>query len=341
MPGTHTHAEILSQPQVWPAVLDEMRARRSDLQGLWQKHSPKSLIFTGCGTTYYVSLSAADLAQTLLRQTARAWPASELWLRLQATASVADRPLLVAVSRSGETTETVNAVREFRAAGRGPVLTLTCVPDSALAKLGDVNIAFAAAQEQSTVQTRACSALLLACTAATSVWAGREDLLDSLAGLPEAARRVLATGQRLAEALGRDPAIDRLYFLGSGPRYGLACELSLKMKEASLSHSEPFHFLEFRHGPKSMAGPGALVVGLLSDSQRAAEAAVLDDARALGAQVFSIAERDADIEFASGLPESVRDVLYLLPGQLLALERALARGQDPDRPRNLSAVVRL
>ena len=66
----------------------------------------------------------------------------------------------------------------------------------------------------------------------------------------------------LAQSIGADLDLDRFYFLGSGPRYGLACELSLKMKEMSLTHSEPFHFMEFRHGPMSMVTESTVIVGL-------------------------------------------------------------------------------
>ena len=82
--------------------------------------------------------------------------------------------------------------------------------------------------------------------------------------------------------MGRDASLDRFYWLGSGPRQGLACELSLKMKEMSLTHSEPFHFMEFRHGPKSMVTPQTLVVGLRSTRNGPAESAVLEDVKALG-----------------------------------------------------------
>ena len=70
--------------------------------------------------------------------------------------------------------------------------------------------------------------------------------------MPEAGRKLIENYQGLAQSIGTAADLDRFYFLGSGPRYGLACELSLKMKEMSLSHSEPFHFMEFRHGPMSM-----------------------------------------------------------------------------------------
>ena len=135
--------------------------------------------------------------------------------------------------------------------------------------------------------------------------------------------------------------LDRFYFLGSGPRYGLACELSLKMKEMSLSHSEPFHFLEFRHGPKSMLTPNTRMVGLVSEANRVHELAVLDEMRQHGAQVLALGERDADVAFASQVSEAAWNVLSLPVGQLLVFERAVQRGLDPDHPRNLDAVVKL
>jgi glucosamine--fructose-6-phosphate aminotransferase (isomerizing) len=99
--------------------------------------------------------------------------------------------------------------------------------------------------------------------------------------------------------------LDRYYFLGSGPRYGLACEVNLKMKEMTLAHSEPFHFLEFRHGPMSMVKDTAIVIGLLSQVKRNFEQAVLEELAQLGARVLSIGKSETDISFGSNLPESI------------------------------------
>jgi glucosamine--fructose-6-phosphate aminotransferase (isomerizing) len=135
--------------------------------------------------------------------------------------------------------------------------------------------------------------------------------------------------------------LDRFYFLGSGPRYGLACEVNLKMKEMTLTHSEPFHVLEFRHGPISMAGSTALVTGLLSESNYDHEAAVMQDVQRLGGQTLALGEAGTDVAFASQLPEAMRNVLYLPIPQLMGCHRALAKGLNPDRPNNLNAVVKL
>jgi glucosamine--fructose-6-phosphate aminotransferase (isomerizing) len=117
--------------------------------------------------------------------------------------------------------------------------------------------------------------------------------------------------------------------------------MNLKMKEMTLTHSEPFHFLEFRHGPMSMVTNSSAVIGLLSTTQRTHEQAVLDHMKTLGGNVISLAESGADLNFASGLPEAVRNVLYLPPLQLMAYYRSIAKGLNPDQPNNLSAVVEL
>ena len=109
----------------------------------------------------------------------------------------------------------------------------------------------------------------------------------------------------------------------------------------TLTHSEPFHFLEFRHGPMSMVNENAVVVGMLSDANRVHEAKVLSEMKMLGATVAALGESEADIVFESGIPESVRGVLYLPVLQLMAFHRSVAKGLNPDRPNNLTAVVKL
>ncbi len=142
-------------------------------------------------------------------------------------------------------------------------------------------------------------------------------------------------------AAGARPGIEKRIFLGSGPYYGLALEANLKMKEMAITHTEPFPFLEFRHGPISMVDENTVIVGLLSESYRAYEAGVLDDAKKLGACIVSLSERDANVSFDSALPEGIRNVLYLPPLQLMAFYRSIKKGFNPDRPRNLNSVVYL
>jgi glutamine---fructose-6-phosphate transaminase (isomerizing) len=348
--GFYTRQEILSQPAAWSAALEVSASARRAILALGAGSGGdipaagglrySQILYTGCGSTYYLALAAAALTQELTGLSCRAFPASELWLYPQSSYSPG-RTLLVAVSRSGETTETLQACRAFLAEKRGDLLTLSCYADMPLAQMGALNLVLPSGQEQSVAQTRAFSTLYLGTLALACLWAGRSDLFDSLRRLPEAGERILRDYASLASELGPDPALERFYWLGSGPRQGLACELSLKMKEMSLTHSEPFHFMEFRHGPKSMVTPQALVIGLRSTRNASFESAVLEDVKALRGRLLDVAEDGTGVRFASGLDESIRNVLYLPVGQLIAFERSLSKGLDPDRPTNLDTVVKL
>lgn len=336
----YTWSEIQSQPQAWAATLELLGRQNSTIRAFLAGQPFEQIVFSGCGSTYYLSLAAAAGMREIGRVEASGQPASEIWLNPQTVFPANRSALLVAVSRSGETTETIRAVEAFRAANRGQVLTITCYADRPLAGMGDMNLVIEAGQEQSIAQTRAFSTLYIASLYLAALAGERADLLGELERLPAAGQQVLNTTRALAHELGTSEQLQRCFFLGSGARYGLAAELSLKMKEMSLSESEPFHFLEYRHGPQSMANPGTLILGLLSDTNYAHEAAVLDDMRAHGARCIALGTRAAEVQLGL-IDELVRGPLYLPFGQMLAYERAIWRGLTPDRPHQLSAVVKL
>ena len=333
----HTHTEIKSQTRAWAQALDLARA-----VSLPDAEDYDQVIFTGCGSTYYLSLAAASLYQELTGHPARAIPAGELLLNPQTVVARTGDPnyLLVAISRSGTTTETVKAVESFRAERRAQVAVITNY-DRALSRLADVNLVISEGQEESVAQTRSFASMYVAACAVCARMAGREELLTAMTRLPAIGQRLMERYDAYAQQTGDNLAFDRFYFLGSGIRYGLACEVNLKMKEMTLTHSEPFHFLEFRHGPMSMLNGNSVVVGMLSDANRVHEAKVLSEMKALGGTVAAFGEADAEVAFESGVPESVRGVLYLPVLQLMAFHRSLAKGLNPDRPNNLTAVVQL
>jgi glucosamine--fructose-6-phosphate aminotransferase (isomerizing) len=268
-------------------------------------------------------------------------PASEIWLNPGFSFPSEGRGLLIAVSRSGETTETIRACHFFQSKGYGDVVTLTCYPDQPMASMGNLNLVFPSGQEKSVAQTRAFSTLYLSAIAIAALFSHRTDIVDQLSLISSSGRKVLQEYRTKLCDLGRNEFLDRFYFLGSGLRYGLASEISLKMKEMSLSHSEPFHFMEFRHGPKSMVTENILIFGLISNENHAYEKAVLDEMQSLGGFVLSVGENDSDVNFNSKMHEVVSSILYLPIGQTLALSRSLFKGLNPDLPHNLTTVVKL
>jgi glutamine---fructose-6-phosphate transaminase (isomerizing) len=336
-----TYREIKSQTEAWRQAIHAWD--EADIPEAAGKY--EQVIFTGCGSTYYLSLAAAALYQDLTGCCARAVPASELLLNpqmvVQRNMSGPAANLLVAISRSGTTTETVKAVELFKEKNLGEVAVISNY-DEALPRLADFKVVIDKGQEESVAQTRSFASMFVAATmfAANMAEEGYK-LYDAMQKLPEAGERLMAKYESYAQEIGENLNFDRFYFLGSGIRYGLACEANLKMKEMTLTHSEPFHFLEFRHGPMSMVNEHAVIVGMLSDRNRVHEAKVLSEMKMLGGTAASFGEKDADVSFESGIPESVRAVLYLPVLQLMAFHRSLAKGLNPDKPNNLTAVVKL
>lgn len=347
--GAHTYSEIMSQPEVWPEAVTAFKRQAETLRRLWQENRFDQIILTGCGSTHYLAVAGAALMQSLTRVPTRAHPASEVALFPDTVLIPDSRTLLITVSRSGATTETIEAVRVFHERTGGLVVTVTCDDSSTLAQQSNLVLAINAAQEKSLAQTRSFSSMMIVVQAMAALFAGWNDF-SQLAGLAPLAQRLLSEYHDLARQLGENPAIDRFFFLGSGPLNGIASEAMLKMKEMSLSYSEAYHTLEFRHGPMSMVNEQTLVAGLISDDIVQQEAAVLRQMRQRGARILATAEADYRpdlpdgshvVPLASGLPLWARPVLYLPVLQLLAYYRAMAQGRNPDKPANLTAVISL
>ena len=342
--GQYTIEEILSQPDVWEAVLGSFGDYQAEVEKQWMKLRPSQILFIGCGSTYYLSQIAASLFMDLTGIRSSASPSSELLLNPSIALDDAHHTLLVAISRSGTTTETLQAVKRFRSLGGQAVWGIGCYADSELMLTSDFRLVAEAAHEQSVAQTRSFSSMLLLVKAFAATVA--ELGLDYLNLLPDQLRKMFDMTSELSSALGQRLDLERMFFLGSGFQYGVANEAMLKMKEMSLTNSEGYHFLEFRHGPMSMANEKALVIGLVDHNAHQHEERVMREMRQFGALTWGINSSEGDcchyqIAFNADRPAWTLPALYLPPLQLLAYNRAMAKGLNPDNPRNLSAVVSL
>jgi glucosamine--fructose-6-phosphate aminotransferase (isomerizing) len=345
---SHTWQEILSQPRIWQSTLDGFAADRPALEAFLERADFDHVAVVGCGSTYYLAQCAASTLTHWTGTPARSFPSSEVWLLPNTVPR--GRWLLLAVSRSGTTTETLRALERFREAVGGPVLTITCYPESPLAQQADFTLAALHAQERSVAQTRSFTSMLLLTQALTAVLVRDEAMLEHLCHLPFLLSDLTERLGDLPRHLGADLTIERIFFLGAGPLYGVANEAMLKTKEMSLSFSEAYHPLEFRHGPMSMVNEHTLVVGLLSDTGQSEQVRVLRNIQGLGARTLALVEDgsalagcrvDHVVELRSGLEEWARSPLYLPFAQRMAYYRAVAKGLNPDRPNNLTAVVEL
>ncbi len=350
--GQHTIQEILSQPVAWQSALDGVTAQSSALRALLAQRDEQPLVLLGSGSPYYLAISAAALLREHAGRACLATPSAEIILHPRTVLAQEGPVLAIIFSRSGETSEAIAAARAIQRRG-GAVIVVGCDASTTLMRLADVAVEVAEGREESAAQTRSFAGMYVAGQAIAALMQAREgaagSLQDALPRLPELGPALIERARAEVGMLAADQAIERVFVLGSGVRYGIACETALKFQEMSLTNIHAYHTLDFRHGPMSMADERALVIGLVGERGSAEELAVLGEAKALGARVGAIAEQrypemdgfDGTFAFESGLPEQARTVLYLPPLQLMAYERAIAKGLNPDSPRNVTKFVRV
>jgi glutamine---fructose-6-phosphate transaminase (isomerizing) len=348
-PGAYSVAEILSQSTCWTTCLAELRQTKR-LQTVASAFAGTTeWLFVGCGSSYYVALSAAATMTALTGLRARAVPASELLLYPSLVLAPVATCVPVLISRSGQTSEVVAAADLLKARGIRS-LAITCSAGQPLEKLATETIVLSGADEKSTVMTRSFSSMLLVLQLLAGVVAGDSGFVASLHAMPDSVASLLRSlPETIRDFVAAHRFADYVY-LGQGPFYGLACEGALKVTEMSVSYAQCFHTLEFRHGPKSIVGPETLLVFLLSESGYQAECETLEEMKSLGATTLVVANRaderaraaaDLLVELRLDLPEMAGLAPYLFAGQLLGLYSGLKKGFDPDSPRNLSRVVLL
>lgn len=348
-PHYHTLNEITNQPAAWHEVLAELDRQQEPLRSFFLQHQPDQLLYVGCGSPYFLARSAASVSRAVTGIDSHAHPGSDIWLFQEQTLTGGRNRLMIVISRSGETTELMKAIESYRASGGTGIVAITCYEKSTLANVVDLSLSIPAAQEIGLAQTRSFTSMLLLTQGLIHTFANKP-LSPALRRLPEFGRQLIDEYADFAQQFGSEMStqFERYYFLGGGALYGLACEAMLKMKEMSLSMSEAYHFMEFRHGPMSMASPETLIIGLVSEAATDYEAAVLTEMRRRGAKVLAITP--------TALPQDSADTQVILPGGLTDLERGLLylptlhqiiyahtvrKGLNPDLPNNLTAVISL
>lgn len=344
--GEFTRAEIASQPEVWRATYEKIMAQKETLAAQIERLKNRPFVVIGCGSTYYLS---AHVAAALRQFGVQAWalPSSELVFYSQA--QLPANFVLLAISRSGTTTETLWAMDAYRKhAPQGATIAITCTPDTPMIAKADIVLLSQAAGEKSVAQTRSFTSMALMAQMLAALLAGEARRLEQLGATPAAAQRQFDDYHALAEAIGRDTSIERFFFLGSGPYYGIANEGMLKTKEMSSTWAEAYHTLEFRHGPMAVVNAHSLVVGLVSDHAGAAEVKVLQEMKGRGARLLVLCEQRGDLDLGaadwvveahSGLDDWSRPFTYLPVIQWIAYYRSLARDMDPDSPGSLVQVI--
>lgn len=338
MSGEVTWSELISQPDAWKAVLARLQSGALKLPV--DLDSFDEIVLLGSGTSYYLALALADWMRRRGRN-ARAIPSCEVMLDPWETRESAARRLAIGLSRSGLSSELILAEEKLRAAGF-VTLGVSCTEGTDLLVNSQHGLLVSEGYEDGLVMLRSFSSMLLAIQ-----WlSGTAEDRAALAALPGAGSAFLKAHAAAITKAANARAFDRFVFLASGPDYPLALEAALKIQEMSISTSEAYHSLDYRHGPKACAdGKTAVVLFALSDRDHGL--ALARDIKDLGAAVIVIGQdaaaygEVADLAVAGGgdFTAGQAAALTMLPAQLFAFATAMRLGCEPNAPANLSKVV--
>jgi glucosamine--fructose-6-phosphate aminotransferase (isomerizing) len=311
------------------------------------------IITVACGTAYYAGMAGKYMIERLARIPVEVDMASEFRYR---EPIIGKNDVVMVISQSGETADTLAAVREAQSKG-AKVLAVTNVKGSTVSREADFVIYTQAGPEIAVASTKAYISQLLVMLMMAIKLAHVKGLLDqtkleewieNLRVLPYWVEKVLLQENVMASWARRIAGYQNLFFIGRDLDFALSLEGALKLKEISYIHAEAYAAGELKHGPLALISGGTPVVALTTQNRLIEKAlSNIEVVKARGAVLFHITNsqllsRNEEEEWIMALPElddMLMPILAVVPLQLLAYHAAVAKGNDVDKPRNLAKSV--
>jgi len=349
--------EIFEQPRAIGDTLDGINGISPELFGDGAYRAFKDVdqvLILACGTSYY----AGSVARYWLESIAKIPTSIEVASEYRYRDSVPNpRTLVVTISQSGETADTLSALKHARSMGMTNTLTICNVQTSAMVRECRFNFITRAGAEIGVASTKAFTTQLVGLFTLTLALAQVRGHLDdateathlkALRHLPAAVQAVLALEPQIMAWSDEFATKENALFLGRGLHYPIALEGALKLKEISYIHAEAYPAGELKHGPLALVTSAMPVVTVApNDALLEKLKSNMQEVRARGGELFVFADADSRIESDTGLhvirmPEHygvLSPILHVVTLQLLAYHTACARGTDVDKPRNLAKSV--
>ena len=349
--------EIFEQPRAFGDTLEGVEGITPTLFGKEAEKVFKDVnrvLIIACGTSFYAGLTAKYWLEAVAGMPCEVEVASEYRYREPVTDP---KTLVVTVSQSGETADTIAALKFAKSRGMAKTLAVCNVAQSALVRESLLHYITRAGVEIGVASTKAFTTQLAALYLLTLVFAklrGRLDekaeaeALTRLRHVPTALTAVLALEPQIIAWAERFARKEHALFLGRGMHYPIALEGALKLKEISYIHAEAYPAGELKHGPLALVDENMPVVTIAPNDELIEKLkSNMQEVRARGGELYVFADGDSAIASEEHvhvirLPENYGDlspVLHVVPLQLLAYHTALARGTDVDKPRNLAKSV--
>ncbi len=361
--GDYSHfmlKEIHEQPRAIAETLEDRISRDRVLENAFgvkagEKFAKvRGVHIIACGTSYHAGLVARYTIESIAGLPCTVEIASEYRYR---SPVVPEGTLFVTLSQSGETADTLAALRLAKTLGYAATLAICNVPESSLVRESELVLMTRAGPEIGVASTKAFVTQLVALALLTLVLARRTGKLDdetegemvrALAGLPRQVETALELNDAVVDLAERFIDKQHALYLGRGPAYPIALEGALKLKEISYIHAEAYPAGELKHGPLALVDEHMPVITVAPNNELLEKVkANLQEVRARKGVLYVFADQTVDMSETDAavvlrLPNAhplVAPVLYTIPLQLLAYHVAVLKGTDVDKPRNLAKSV--
>lgn len=327
--------------------LDDIKLTKADLEKI------SKIFIVACGTAYHAGLVGKHLIEKLAGIPVEVDIASEFRYR---NPLVDENTLVIIISQSGETLDTLAALKEAKAKG-ARILSVVNVVGSSIARESHDVLYTWAGPEIAVASTKAYTTQLIAMYEIALHMAGLKEALskieikaikDEMLKLPDKIENILKNKEELQKFATKYSGVKDVYFIGRGLDSALAMEGSLKLKEISYIHSDSYAAGELKHGPIALLEKGTIVLALMTQQELYEKMlSNVKEVKARGAYVFAIAkEGHKEVEeisdqtiFIPEVPDMLAPVVAVIPLQLLAYYMAVEKGCDVDKPRNLAKSV--
>jgi glucosamine--fructose-6-phosphate aminotransferase (isomerizing) len=360
--GNYRHfmlKEIYQQPRVIRQTLEGRLGRTRVLERAFGVAAPaifdraRAVTIVACGTSFYAASIARYWIEELAGIPCQVEIASEFRYRKSA---VLPDSLFVTISQSGETADTLAALRVARQVGFFATLTICNVATSTMVRESDLALMIQAGTEVGVASTKAFTAQLTDLLLLTLLLGRRHgldelreaELVTALHGLENDIERTLGLDEQIKKLAERFIDRDHALFLGRGPMFPVAMEGALKLKEISYIHAEGYPAGELKHGPLALVDENMPVIAVAPNDELLEKVqSNLQEVRARGGELFVFADETLDLHSGPAvtvvqLPavhKVLAPIVYVVPLQLLAYHVAVLKGTDVDQPRNLAKSV--
>lgn len=343
-----TEAEIMGQYQALARTYEYFMSKALEIKEFYARSRFPSLTFIGAGSGYCLCQSGELSAKMRLGIPANSIPAGDLMLNLPHYEKMIRNTLLIALSRSGTTTELVLAVKNAKERYSVPCISICATQNSDMSRLADLNLEIPWAFDESVCQTRTVTNFYAANLLLVGILGNDLTLLNEVNDCINVGEDYIKEYTRCLKEVGRDERWERVVVLADSELQGIASEGALAFKEISRIPSNYYHVLDVRHGPMVLIDDKTLVIMACSPHGVHYQQALIGDIRNKGAQVVTVGMRSANL-WGSDVHIAVHDydnygvmgIPFIFVCQAISYFKAIYRGVNPDIPEGLEPWIKL